>query len=301
MSPTSRLQESLSRAKAFIYTSQAAWAAPLGLDAHGWIDPAKAEANLIWPMSEDTRRSFEDGAGSELNGKMRAPHSSSALGYNMFAAADRPALARAIATVLSPDSVPPASYRVAFEVKRRTRWGGLPPHLDVELTAPDRIIAVESKFAETYDEKTAAGATASLGPYLDEGRHAHWADIPKLRDVAQAVSEGALAFEMLDAPQLIKHILGLRRAQSESGESRPFELVLLWYDAGAHDPDAGPACSKLGEEFSTFKAALANEFPLRIVSHQRLFAEYEKHVDSTVHWMEWLRTRYFPSRRAGDR
>lgn len=297
MTKSEDVKNSMNESVDFLRRSQRAWADKrdlLGGTSDGWIDLSKREGNLIWPMSRDTFDAFELGAGNELEGKMRAPHSSSVLAYNMFAAADRPALADALSSVLLTGPPTKGPHRVAFEVKRPTGWGGTPPHLDVELEWDDVVVAVESKFMESFSSKK--NARKSLEPYLDSQNAARWPGLTNLRILAQDISDGKRTFEVLDAPQLIKHILGLHRAQLAAGPARRFELVLLWFNAGELSSESKLACSELQREFREFEAAVADDFPVRLVSHQELFAAYEVHVDASVSWMQWLKQRYFSPR-----
>ena len=60
------------------------WASTKGIpcDSRGYV--REVEANLYQPLSRCARRGYERGAGAELQGNMRALHSSSALVVNVF-------------------------------------------------------------------------------------------------------------------------------------------------------------------------------------------------------------------------
>src|SRR5690348_15989993 len=95
-------------------------------DAHGSV--VQLEDNLLPGI---TRREIEDafgaGAGQELEGKMRAPWSSSALAVNSFAPwASDP-------TLLSLAGISRFTETLAFEAKCPNGVSTIPPHLDVLL------------------------------------------------------------------------------------------------------------------------------------------------------------------------
>lgn len=68
----------------YITERQHSWALRHGipLDENGWA--VQLNDNLFLPLIPEAIREFEAGAGQELEGPMRAPHSSSALAVNVF-------------------------------------------------------------------------------------------------------------------------------------------------------------------------------------------------------------------------
>lgn len=113
-----------------------------------------AEARSLYGQVESEER-FRQGAGKELDGKMRAPHSSSVLAYNMPAPCTFDQAARdAAEEVFLSTCTGGLSADVTFECKRRTAWAGTPPHLDAEIVWPaGHVVVIESKFSETFSVK----------------------------------------------------------------------------------------------------------------------------------------------------
>jgi len=90
---------------------------------------------------EDIRSDFEAGAGRELKGKMRAPHSSSALAVNTFGRWSEEPSSLCICGQTAFESL-------KFEQLCSTGLGGTAPHLDVLAVGPEAVVAVESKCLE---------------------------------------------------------------------------------------------------------------------------------------------------------
>ncbi len=64
--------------------AQQNWARSRGIPFNSRAYVREVEANLWTPLSTRARQAFERGAGSELNGHMRALHSSSGLAVDFF-------------------------------------------------------------------------------------------------------------------------------------------------------------------------------------------------------------------------
>ena len=94
---------------------------------------AALKANLLHPMSPETQCDFPAGAGRELDRKMRAPHSSSALIVNSFESWRAHPEDLELAGVGSFETI-------AFENKYPTGLPGTPPHSD--LVAEDTAAVV---------------------------------------------------------------------------------------------------------------------------------------------------------------
>lgn len=163
-------------------------------------------------MLEDVRADLEGGDGNELEGKFRAPHSSSALTINTFA--------RFRATDTATEIGPHGHLRVsAFEHKCHHGLSGTrAPNLDM-LAVGAGIVGVESKFMEYLAPKT-----AKFSPmYVDE--------MPALRRGAYyrhmlELLERPTTYRRLDAAQLIKHAYGLTNAFPD----QPVTLLYLFWE-----------------------------------------------------------------------
>lgn len=182
-----------------------------GRDTRGWL--IELGDNLLPGITRgDIEEAFGAGAGQELEGKMRAPWSSSALAVNSFAPWQRdPAL-------LKLAGLSGFAEKLTFEAKCPNGVSRIPPHLDVLLERGPEIVAVESKCTEHLVSKTAkvAAAYLSLAEKGDERARSRWF----------AVLAEAPTFKLLDAYQLVKHYLGLALTYP----ARPLTLVYLYWE-----------------------------------------------------------------------
>ena len=272
-------------AAARIKDRQRQWAKQAGHkpDAKGYV--RKVETNLWRPLHSETRKEFERASGNELRGqgnrpaKMRALHSSAALACNVFdfwRDRDKGALAKAL--VLDR-----AITSLSFEMQLPTGLVGTPPNLDLFLTLQSGAsIAIESKFTEAYGSRRAAAPFKVK--YFPKGRGL-WADagLPNAQKLAVALKRDSRMFEALDAPQLLKHALGVARQYPGGGR-----LLYLFYD------DPGPEGARHREEVSEFTSALAGELRFRALSYQEVF-EGLKSMDTPegLSYVMYLRERYF--------
>jgi hypothetical protein len=97
-----------------------------------------------------------------------------------------------------------------------------PPNLDVLFTADDRVVAVESKLTEFLAGHETASFAERYHEVVDELAHESWAAMYAL------LTAEPRRFAFLNADQLVKHYLGLRRAQIE--DPRPVELLYLYWE-----------------------------------------------------------------------
>jgi hypothetical protein len=186
------------------------------LDANGYV--VRLEDNLLPGINRgEIEEAFGAGAGQELEGKMRAPWSSSALAVNSFAPWQRDPRPLTLARISG------FTETLAFEAKCPNGVSSIPPHLDVLLERGDEIVAVESKGTEYLAPKTAkvAHAYLALANKGDKRARSRWFG---------ALTE-LTSFRLLDAYQLVKHYLGL----SLSYESRPITLVYIYWEPSNAD------------------------------------------------------------------
>jgi hypothetical protein len=169
---------------------------------------------------DDLRADFADGDGGELvssggrPGKLFAVHSSSALVVNTFA----------------PYRSAPETLRLAgrsgftlvrFEKKLRTGLGGTPPNLDLFAVGTEAILAVESKFTEVLAPK-AANFSESYARVVGDLADERW------EAMYHSLCAAPKRFRHLDAAQLVKHYLGIRRCLAD--EPVPKLLVYLFWE-----------------------------------------------------------------------
>lgn len=278
----------------YITERQHSWALRHGvpLDEVGWA--VSLNDNLFLPLIPEAVEEFQAGAGQELAGSMRAPHSSSALVVNVF---HYWRLYRDLGPILSTICPGLTGYRVEdirFEVQCPIGWPtprGMPPHLDVVIryrdqAEPDVIkgIAVESKFGELYGQ----GQGSFVDSYLDPENAAIWKGLEPLRELATRIRSENVLFRQLKVSQLIKHILGLN---AQFGGPANFELVYLWY------PAPGPEAVQHDEEIKAFQNltdACHPRVKFRAIAYPDLIQTLAVQ-HGTVHgaYVDYLTGRYF--------
>ena len=271
-----------------IKRQQREWAARVGLtpDAKGYLPTVRD--NLLQPMTADTKAAFERGGGQELidgprqPAKMRALHSSAALVVNVFdywVERGREPLRQAMGMGSPID-------RVALERPYPTGLRGTAPHLDLTLTTRAGVVcAWESKFTEWLVYK-AAGGEPFKGAYF--ANHAkHWASVglPQCQSLAEALRDehmiGRNMFCYLDAPQLLKHALGL------AGNLRDFALGYIYYDAPGHE------AATHRRELEAFESRVGAELGFRAMTYQDLFTGLKENAHAHAEYLRYLERRYF--------
>ena len=162
-----------------------------------------------------------------------------------------------------------------------TRFG-MGPNIDVvienDASARYKVFAIECKFTEAYSGR---GHSGMRGKYLNLDI---WEDIPKLHELAVAISPEDKENEYLHQAQLIKHILGLKKAYGKTN----FRLLYLWYDALGYDG------WKHREEAKRFvEIARSDGIFIHEMSYQELIVWIaEKYRDAHGKYIEYLTSRY---------
>jgi hypothetical protein len=250
-------------------------------DAKGYV--GTVDANLFAPLKPATRDEFEQGDGAELDHKMKAVHSSSALAVNVF---DywRGRDAGVLGTAMGAHA---GIVDVEFEQKRPTGLPGNAPNIDVVLTLADQsTIAVESKFTESYSRHSDQG----FKPKYFERMGGEWAGhgLVACQQSAEDLQSGILSYHWLNAEQLLKHALGLAHSSK-----KPWSLWCVWYD------DAGEHASEHAAEIADFAARIADDgIGFRSLTYQALFEGLKRAAGlSDADYLEYLSQRYFPEQR----
>ena len=276
-----------SPARSKLLQAQRIWAEQSGsiVDERGYV--GDIGINLRAPLSPRALQAFTYGSGAELKdgkrrpAKMKALHSSAALAVNFFDYwTNRDAAP--LAAALSCDS---GINRIDFEVQFATGLEGNPPNLDVAITdSAVHIVGIESKFCEWLTPKLAGSKrfkekyfSSADGVWVKNG-------LPQCQALAEALRTDRISFRYLDAPQLLKHALGMA---TQLGTR--FSLWYLFFDF-----DADPA-GEHSNEISDFSRSVAPELNFRAMTYQQLFKRLEasaKPEDST--YLLYLRSRYFP-------
>jgi hypothetical protein len=243
--------------------------------------------NLFQPLAPGTRRAFLAGDGGELAenlSKMQAVHSSSALGVNVFQYWDHikevDKLAHACGLCQSTTKVSKSiSFEVKYPIDERFKFS---PNIDVVIkndpASKYKVYAIESKFSEAYGGRGHSGLKEKyLG--LDI-----WEEIPHLHRLAFSICPKDDQFQYLHAAQLIKHVLGLKRAFGKTS----FRLLYLWYDTLGYDG------WKHREEILKFlEVAKSDGIAIHELSYQELIARLaDRHRGSHQEYIGYITSRY---------
>ncbi len=271
--------------KTDLINDQQKWALEAGLEPDSRDYLRDYELNLFKPLNEQTKKAFDKGSGSELRdsrrypAKMRAAHSSSALAVNVFdswAGKDAGPLDRAL-------NLSPGTTSIRFEEQYPTGLPGNPPNLDVVLFRSDGfVIGIESKFTEWLTPKS-ANKTPFKEKYFPPGRGI-WdrVGLIKTQRLATSIYSKEVTFRYLDAPQLIKHALGLA---THIGSK--FKLFYIYYDCSCDEATVHKS------EIAVFSKRVHEELGFQAISYQELFSVLCKSVDVPVGYLDYLRLRYF--------
>ena len=263
---------------------QRAWAIKRGIaiDSDGYV--VDLADNLFLQLSPQALAEFGGGDGGELGrpgkrGKMRALHSSSALAYNLFEYWRR----RDASLLATSLHLPTPIVGVEFERKYPTGLPGKAPNLDIVLTLQSgSVTAIESKFLEPYGgRRSKSGFKAK---YL-ESESGMWRDAgcPNCQKLAERLYSKASSFRLLNAEQLLKHILGL------AASAKKWELLYLWHEV------PGPATDEHTAEAEEFaRIVVSDGIGFRALSYQSVFAEMKAGAGvSHQEYIAYLGNRYF--------
>jgi len=270
----------------YIQAKQQNWAKKKGLELFGGTIPNKGEKNYLnslsenifnQKLSEETDKNFKEGDGSETKdsktrlAKMKALHSSSALPVNVFQywqEKDVSPILYACGLInrrpFNSDTLPNAiKFEQKFEICDNKKDFPKKPNLDVVIEYDDNVYAIESKFTEPYNSKPKGLREVYTSAQLDD----LWKDITHLQDLAKEISPDNNEFKYLDAAQLIKHILGLKKQLGESS----FCLLYIWYDVIGND---GIEHRKEIEKFA--KIAKEDNIKFRHITYQEVMINLSK-------------------------
>jgi len=252
------------------------------------------ELNLFEPLSADARAEYEAGNGGELSaqegnpGKMQAVHSSSALCCNVFHYWRRIGRADVIGRACRlPDGN--AAVRFAQKLPIDSQFHRS-PNLDAVFryeSGSTDLIGVESRFGEPFSGRAHPGLKHA---YLEDRCAEFWREMPELRKLAKKLSPENHTYEHLDAPQLLKHILGLSR-----NAKRVFRLLYLYYAV------PGPVGARHADEVVDFLAVARKDgvdvsaltyqhVILRLLTSNRVLPESSRGEHTA--YLNWVAERY---------
>ena len=274
--------------KTKLLEQQRQWATSVGadIDTRGYL--SSVAENLYQPLSSRAFRDFSQGSGSELAdtvrrpAKMKALHSSAALAVNVFDYWTD----RNMDPIFAALEIDPSAESIAFEAQFPTGHEGKPPNLDLGIRYRNGlVIGVESKISEWLTPK-APGKEQFKSKYFPESTEL-WSSrgLAACQALAREMHEGTARFRYLDAPQLLKHALGL--ATQHPGN---FELYYVYFDW------PGPESSAHRSEVERFENSVRQDFRFHVSTYQDVFTRLVS-AAGTQHasYIRYLHERYFPS------
>lgn len=244
--------------------------------------------NLVRPMAEQHVAEYSRGSGNELDDKMKALRSSSALTFNMLGNGS-------CSPTAADDLFRSHEYVIQYEHQLPTLKRGLPANLDAFLTGRDGdVIACEMKMLEWLTSKP----SPLKEKYLD-------ADSYRFEDTASAFAQIAAelnasnSFANYDFAQMFKHTLALYNAvRSKELQTDTLTLInCVWEppaDYALSDKTSDWVCHSTKAEhsgFDAFKDAmhpaiglfddLGVRFDIRYIPTAELIARLEYPADET--------------------
>ncbi len=231
------------------------------VDKAGYV--ARPEDNLIAGLSlSDFAEDLAGGAGQELAGKFRAVHSSAALAINCFA----PLRANAHSFDLGE------CRELKVEGFERRFPTGLTraqaPHLDVVVSAPGEMVAIESKCLEYLTPKRVSFSERYRTEIIGER-----CDSPWFAEMLRLVSRSGPSYRFLDAAQLIKHAFGLVRTAAQ-----PTTLFYLYWEP--MDAGLSPLFERHRAEIAAFADRVAgSSLKFASMSYPELWAAWDETGD----------------------
>lgn len=226
-----------------------------------------------------------DGDGGELRTSKRAKepkfhsaYSSCGLAVNTFGPWRLDPLAL---TLLDKSGFTALCFEVKLPINRR--WSRA-PNLDLVLTGSRDCVAVESKLTEYLSPKEAKFGKR-YQKAVDELAHASW------KDVYEKLRENPTMCTRLDAAQLVKHYLGIKRRIVEAaGDGCSWTLLYAYWepqDAAAYEPFRAHRA-----EIQSFLGMVADpEVEFRAICYNDLWSEWEKDDRFRTH-AQALKARY---------
>jgi hypothetical protein len=168
---------------------------------------------------ETVRGDFRSGSGGEIGGGLEGPdklcavHSSAALVLNTFGPFRS-----------SPQVLQLLGYSgfrcVSFEEQLPTALKGVPPTLGFCAYGSEAIVAVEGKFTEVLATRSASFSDSYLQTVSDLA-DSRWTGMYR------SLCANPRRFRFLDAAQLVKHYLGIRRSLADEPEPK-WLLYVFW-------------------------------------------------------------------------
>ena len=270
--------------KTALLRAQRRWA-----DAHGVIYDARGFVrvladNLSVSLDDSTLGELQRGSELKAGGTQPARAlslcSSAALVVNVFAYWRGREQTRLLAALGVGG---PGGTRLELEAPLPTGLPGDPPTVDVLLHRPDgRAVAIESKFAEWLAPRPRSQRVFKDKYFAGGLRVWEAAGLPLCQTLAEDLQQGRERLKHLNAPQLLKHAVGL----AVNG-LRTSALVYLYYDRPGRESVTHRA------ELERITARLEPEIDVRVTTYQELFGALSAVSGLEREYIDYLRRRYF--------
>jgi hypothetical protein len=230
------------------------------LCADGYVEDV--QDNLLPGVALDgIQASLEAGAGHELESKIRAPHSSAALVVNAFGPWQAsPELLR----LGGRSGFGTLQFEAQVKVFPDTR--ATPAHLDLLADGPGSVVGVESKLLEIMS-RPKPEFSRMYDRFLQDATSPWVWWIENLRREPDR-------FKWLDAAQLVKHALALRRQYA----GRAVNLLYLYWE---------PRNAMSFEIFQEHRAEV-EEFRRSVISDEHVVLRVERHG---ALWESWQKAK----------
>jgi len=265
---------------------QRRWAqnAGLAVDAAGYL-PTVGE-NLREPLSASALADFTVRGAAEFHdgerhaARMRAVHSSTVLGVNVFDhwnTANPAPLAKAL-RLRAP------IRRLVFEPHLPTVAGGNPANPDIAIElASGGLVMIECKFSEWLVPSRKRGNIFDRRYFRPAPGAWQQAGLPACQALADDLQSGREYFRYLEADQLLKHALGLK-ATGRAGQT----LVYLYFDWPGRTALAHQA------ELQRFAEQIQSDVDFFSTTYQLLFASLCQSAPSVAPgYPGYLQARYW--------
>lgn len=258
-----------------IKKEQQNWAMHKGIrfDRNGYVQ--QVEYNLFEPLEKGSKNEFKSAAGHELDRNMKALHSSSALVCNIF----HYWRYRNVSLISEACGLGPEYKQLSFEkpLSKPPRIRGEVPFLDCELTDHElKPVGIESKFTEPYNIKKRDLKKAYNLKNI-------WGNLQGCASLANSIINENETFYSFDAPQLLRHIVGLKTMYGEG----KFILLYLWYEAVSEES------KKHENEMKLFKSYVDETVEFQTVTYQEIFHFLRIYQDKHSNYIEYIKQRYF--------
>jgi hypothetical protein len=177
----------------------------------------------------------------------------------------------------------PGGTRRELAAPLPTGLPGDPPTVDVALHRPDgRCVAVESKYAEWLAPRPRSQRVFKDKYFAGGIRAWQAAGLPLCQALAEDLQQGRERLKHLNAPQILKHALGL----AVNG-LRTSALVYLYYDRPGRESATHRA------ELERITARLQPEIDVRVTTYQALFGALRATPGLDRDYVDYLARRYF--------